>query len=237
MKLSSTLTTLALFVSGAQAAQVKCLDEGRYNLESMCRNECSKLDSAAFAVSYAEDDDSCRCFPKMEGRKYTGNVDPESRFTCYSMTNPKMRVLEYGDCIFGDGSAPDSTTHLTLERCPIQDLKAQKEANCLDGMRYNLEKVCRNECAKHDDIVAFSVSYDEEDDSCHCYPNIPGVARTYTGTGNVDSRLTCYSMVGKTKVNGYGDCMIDGVVGEYSKKYTMTRCPANGDRLRRRVLA
>mmetsp|Transcript_15162 Transcript_15162/g.37160 ORF Transcript_15162/g.37160 Transcript_15162/m.37160 type:complete len:247 (-) Transcript_15162:298-1038(-) len=246
MKFSSSilLTTLTVFVSSAQAAQVDCLDEMRYNLESMCRSECSKLDSVAFAVSYAEDDDSCRCFPKMaEGAElYNGSGDRESRLTCYSMADTKTKVLDYGDCILEtSGSAPESTTTLVLKRCPRQEEEPKKEEkdNCLDAKRYNLESVCRSECEKHDS-VAFSVSYAEDDDSCRCYPKTTGSAdaTAYKGTGDRgESRLTCYSMVGKTRVLDYGDCAIDGVVGEYVEKYTMKRCPASGDRIRRRVLA
>ena len=66
------------------------------------------------------------------------------------------------------------------------------KTDCLDAKRYNLEIVCRKECAKVD-AVAFSVSYDETNDACRCYGNIDGYG-TYTGSGDRDSRLTCYSM-------------------------------------------
>ena len=65
--------------------------------------------------------------------------------------------------------------------------------DCLDAMRYNLESLCRAECAK-EEAVAFSVSYDEHNDSCRCYENI-GTLGSYTGSGDRDSRRTCYSMV------------------------------------------
>ena len=243
MKLFSNIlvTTFALVISSAQAAQVDCLDEMRFNLESMCRNECSnKLnDSVAFSVSYAEDDNSCRCFSK--GKEYRGTGDRKSQLTCYSMTKPRTTLIGYGDCSIAGDSAPaadsKTTTHLVLKKCPRQEPSKIKDAHCLDEKRYNLESMCRSECAKHDS-VAFSVSYAEDDDSCRCYPKIPGFEGTFNGTKDRESRLTCYSMDGKkTRVLDYGDCTVDGVVGDYVKKYTLKRCPASGDRLRRRVLA
>ncbi|CAJ1969716.1 unnamed protein product [Cylindrotheca closterium] len=240
MKYSSSilLLTSTLFMPSAQAAQVDCLDEMRYNLESMCRNECSKLNSAAFSVSYAEDDNSCRCFPKTEGQQYSDNGDRKAQLTCYSMTEPKTRVLGYGDCTLAGGSALAGSSHLVLKQCAKQEETSKEEQDhCLDEMRYNLESMCRSECTKHDS-VAFSVSYAEDDDSCRCYPKIPGFEGTYTGSHDNTTRLTCYSMEGKkTKVLDYGDCTMDGVVGDFVKKYTLKRCPVSGDRLRRRVLA
>lgn len=78
-----------------------CIVKGRKNVESLCRKECSKHDSVAFAVSFADDDDTCRCYPRMENGKYTGSAkfDHNTKMTCFFMEGPNTKVLEYGDCV------------------------------------------------------------------------------------------------------------------------------------------
>ena len=66
------------------------------------------------------------------------------------------------------------------------------QTDCLDAKRYNLEVVCRKECEKGD-AVAFSVSYNKDNDTCRCFRNIDGFG-TYIGSGDRDSQSTCYSM-------------------------------------------
>ena len=64
--------------------------------------------------------------------------------------------------------------------------------DCLDANRFNLESLCRNHCEEHE-TVAFSVSYDEKNDTCRCYTNLDGLG-TYTGSGDRESQMTCYAM-------------------------------------------
>ena len=81
---------------------------------------------------------------------------------------------------------------LTAALCALPAAHAV-QTDCLDGKRYNLEIVCQTECAK-EDAVAFSVSYDEDNDSCKCYKNVDGLG-TYVGPAHPDdSHVTCYAM-------------------------------------------
>ena len=84
-------------------SQVDCLDKKGYNKESLCRKECTKSNSAAFAVSYAEEGTTnseanlCHCF--NDRAVWTGSGDVASTLTCYSMNGDKIRMLGYGGCV------------------------------------------------------------------------------------------------------------------------------------------
>ena len=97
-----------------------CLDKDRNNKETVCRNECAKSNSAAFAVSIygdSEDDaadvDMCHCYSDKETWAASDNAN--SPFTCYSMDGDKIQVLGYGDCVVKD-SKPVVTDH-TMKSC------------------------------------------------------------------------------------------------------------------------
>ena len=74
MKLFLSILTSALCAS-LSSASTDCLDANRYNLESVCRKECEQEDAVAFAVTYDENIDFCRCYKSVEGLgTYTGDV-------------------------------------------------------------------------------------------------------------------------------------------------------------------
>ena len=100
MKLSFNALTAALCISLAAAAQEvrkDCLDEKRYNLETVCRATCEKEAAVAFSVSYDDTDDTCRCHGNIDGLgayiggagAYIGGAGEEdhTQVTCYSIAN------------------------------------------------------------------------------------------------------------------------------------------------------
>ena len=77
-------------------------------------------------------------------------------------------------------------------------IQAAARTDCLDANRFNLESVCRTTC-EEEHAAAFSVSYDDTNDSCRCHGKING-EDTYTGTGYENEKdltetgMSCYSI-------------------------------------------
>ena len=111
-------------------------------------------------------------------------------------------------------------TIITMEKCEGDEM----HEGCVDKNHNNVENVCHKECTKHE-AVAFAVNYSEMgDNDCRCYPAL--AKGGYTGSGDVETHLTCFSMEGKNlKVLDYGDCVPSGMNGPYFNEHTMKRCP------------
>jgi len=235
-----TILSAALFVSSAVQAghRVDCLHSDGSNQESVCRHECAQ--DGAVAFSTWKDDTWCLCYPKLpEGLgTYTGSGDGKSGLNwlgmaCYSMAGEETKFLDHGDCVVDDGYG---TKHV-MNKC--EDSKEENQGDCLNKGRFNIEYVCQKECMKHDS-VAFSVSYEYDDDICHCYPRIKN--DEYTGSAKLyRDKSTCYAMNGsRIEVLGNGECVKTKIVEFLHNGVTDRRmkiCPQDEKLLRGSVSA
>jgi len=227
-----SLSIFSLCLSAVLAVRNDCLDADRSNLASVCRNECAQEGAVAFSVSH--DDIWCRCYPDTgELGTYTGNGNRNFGMACYSMADgEETQFLDYGRCVI-DSSTGGYGTRYTMQWCRDGE---EKQQNCLDEERKNIETVCHEECMKHES-VAFAVSNEDDDDAiCRCYPPIEN--DEYTGSGELvpDSKLTCFPMQRELVFYSdmaFGDCVPSNIYMSHGiTEHTMKICPQDEKLLR-----
>jgi len=116
-----TKYTMKKCEDGQEENQENCIVKGRENLAEVCQKECMKYDdSVAFAISDQDEDDICRCFPKIVNDGYTGSyeLDPDSRLTCYAMEGEDAYEIGVGNCVPSQIYTSRSITEFIMKVCP-----------------------------------------------------------------------------------------------------------------------